>query len=57
MAMVIEQNDSPEVMERIAAIREECISARMPLFHSFEAAANAISLVAGFNEKYPGRLS
>jgi hypothetical protein len=56
VVMVIEPNASPQDMESVAVIQEECISARMPLYHSFEAAANAINVVAGYNERYPGKL-
>jgi len=57
VVMVIEPNASPQDMERVATLQEECISAGRALYHSFEAAANAINVVADYNEKYPGKLS
>lgn len=57
MAIVVEPGISPEEAERIANIRDACISARLPVYHSFESIARAINVVETYNEKYPGRLS
>jgi len=57
VAVIIESNVAPQDMERIAAMQEECVSACLPLFGSFEAAAKAIDLVSSYHERYPHKLS
>ncbi len=40
VAMVTEPNVSPQDVERVVAFHEACVSARVPLYHSFDAAVN-----------------
>jgi len=57
VAMVIEPSIIPEEAEAILAAIRGCISAGLPVYFSFAAAANAINLVLNHTEKQPKRVS
>ena len=56
MAIVIEPSISPEQEQEIFPLIQKCVSAGLPVFYSFAAAAAAISLVLGYHERRTGRL-
>ncbi len=56
VAMVVEPQISPKEAEFIYSFIQECVSLRAPIYDSFDSAANAISIVLQYNERYPGRL-
>jgi len=57
VAMVLEPSILPKEAEAILAAIRGCISAGLPVYYSFAAAANAINLVLNHTEKQPKRVS
>jgi len=57
VAMVLEPSIMPKEAEAILAAIRGCISAGLPVYYTFAAAANAINLVLNHTEKQPKRVS
>ena len=57
VAMVLEPSIMPKEAEAILTAIRGCISAGLPVYYSFAAAANAINLVLNHTEKQPKRVS
>lgn len=57
VAMVLEPSILPKEAEAILAAIRGCISAGLPVYYTFAAAANAINLVLNHTEKQPKRVS
>ena len=54
VAMVLELSIVPEEAEAIASAVRGCIASRLPVYHSFASAANAINLVLNHTRRHPG---
>ena len=52
MGIVIERTTMPEETKMVSSFVQICSSLGLPVYYSFAAAADAISLVLEYNEKY-----
>jgi len=54
IAIVVQLDISPEQVEKVYSFVQKCASSSLPVYYSFDSAANAINLVLTHNEKRSG---
>jgi len=57
MAIVLEPSILPEEAEAIFAVIQKCVSLGLPVYYSFAAAANSISLLLSYNQRGTRRVA